>query len=116
MQLASCMLAHELAPIHTRAATACHNARHIRSLHNIALIGAQVAAAGADLQQASSDRLLAVCLALLEDAEPRVRQAVAECLSTLARQQGPAVWQGARAAVCASIESSWVGIFPSAGL
>lgn len=58
--------------------------------------------------QAFADQALPGCLQLLEDAEPRVRLAVGECLGIMAQQRGPSVWEASKDTIFTSIEGSWV--------
>ena len=48
------------------------------------------------------------CLEVLEDAEVRVREAVAICTELLSQQHGAEVVQGMQPAILHSIEQHWV--------
>lgn len=73
------------------------------------LLGPQSAQHSRQQAQVQAD-VVDACLTLLEDAEPRVRLAVGECLGLLAEQRGVEVWEASRAAVLGSINRCWVSI------
>ena len=52
--------------------------------------------------------LLDTCINLIEDAEPRVRVAVAECLGQLANGHGAVVWNAVRQPLLSAIHGNWV--------
>lgn len=53
--------------------------------------------------------MISNCLQLLEDPEPRVREAVGKLLGNLSDRMGaPAVWQAVAPAVLASVERNFV--------
>lgn len=59
-------------------------------------------------QEKEREQALQGCLLLLEDSEPRVREAVGDCLGLLAEKEGPRVWELAREPILTSIKRSWV--------
>ena len=71
------------------------------------LLSPQLAQHGKHQDQVQAE-VLDACLTLLEDAEPRVRLAVGECLGLLAEQRGAEVWEMSRTAILGSINRCWV--------
>lgn len=59
-------------------------------------------------QEKEREEALQGCLLLLEDSEPRVREAVGDSLGLLAQKEGPRIWERARDPILTSIEQSWV--------
>lgn len=53
-------------------------------------------------------RVMQGCVELLEDAEVRVREAIATCTELLARQHGAEVVQTMQPVILQSIEQHWV--------
>lgn len=53
-------------------------------------------------------RIIAVCLQLLEDTEVRVREAISSCTRLLAQQHSAEVVQSMQTSILQSIEHNWV--------
>lgn len=70
--------------------------------------GVQDTATSSAGQEKEREQALQGCLLLLEDSEPRVREAAGDCLGLLAQKEGPRVWESAREPILTSIERYWV--------